>query len=41
MIAFVVPVHDRHAIATVCLRRLAEVCDELGDATIVMVGNDS
>lgn len=40
MIAFVVPVHDRHAIAAVCLRRLAEVCDEIGDATIVMVGND-
>lgn len=40
MIAFVVPVHDRHEIATVCLRQLRVVCDELGDATAVLAGSD-
>ena len=38
MIVFVVPVHSRHEIASVCLRQLRVVCDELGDATAVMVG---
>lgn len=38
MIVFVVPVHGRHEIATVCLRQLRVVCDEIGDATAVLVG---
>jgi hypothetical protein len=40
VIAFVVPVHARHQIASVCLRHLRTVCDEIGDATAVLVGND-
>lgn len=40
MIAFVVPVHDRHRLASVCLRQLRHVCDEIGDATAVLVGSD-
>ena len=37
-IVFVVPVHNRREIATVCLRQLRVICDELGDATAVLVG---
>jgi len=40
VIVFVVPVHSRHQIATVCLRQLRVVCDELGDATVVLVGQE-
>jgi hypothetical protein len=40
VIAFVVPVHGRHRLATVCLRQLRRVCDQLGDATAVIVGDD-
>ena len=41
MIAFVVPVHGRHAIADACLRRLRAVVDELEqEASCVMVGDE-
>lgn len=40
MIVFVVPVHQRHTLATICLRQLRRVCKEIGDATAVVVGDD-
>lgn len=40
MIVFVVPVYSRHHIASVCLRQLRVVCDELGEATAVLVGTE-
>ena len=40
MIVFVVPVFSRHELATACLRQLRRVCDELDDATAVLVGSE-
>lgn len=44
-LAFVVPVHGRHALASACLRQLARTCARLReqsvDAAAVLVGDDS
>ena len=40
MIVFVVPVHDRKELATATLRQLRRTCEQIGDATAVMVGDD-
>lgn len=44
-VAFVVPVHGRHALAAACLRQLARTCERLRaddvDAAAFLVGDDS